>query len=75
MNTQNNLEPLNTPFMSVSEAAEYIGVSQSLLNKLRVEGGGPAYSKIARRIVYSANDIVGWLNEHKHNSTSSYLLK
>ena len=41
----------------VVEAAAFLGVSKSWLDKKRVDGGGPAYLKIGRRVVYDLNDL------------------
>ena len=36
--------------LSVREAAQYLGLSASTLNKLRVFGGGPTFLKLGRRV-------------------------
>jgi excisionase family DNA binding protein len=60
-----------TPSLSVSGAAEYIGVSVSYLNKLRSAGGGPIYTKIgSRRVVYRLTDLDEWLSAGRRRSTS-----
>jgi predicted DNA-binding transcriptional regulator AlpA len=43
--------------LSVAEAAAFLGVSKSWLDKQRVHGGGPAYLKIGRRVVYDLSDL------------------
>jgi hypothetical protein len=35
-------------FLTVREAAAHLKLSKSLLDKLRLTGGGPAYLKLAR---------------------------
>ena len=59
------------PNLSVSGAAEYVGVSVSYLNKLRSTGGGPIFLKIgARRVAYRMADLDVWLAASRRTSTS-----
>jgi predicted DNA-binding transcriptional regulator AlpA len=52
-------------------AAEYVGLSQSTLAKLRMRGDGPVYSKAGPRvIVYDKADLDAWLVARKRRSTS-----
>lgn len=51
--------------MRVRQAAEYIGVSKSLLDKLRCYGGGPTYAKLGRSVVYSDADLDAWVAERR----------
>ncbi len=45
----------------VREAAEYVGLSKSTLDKLRCFGGGPRYLKLGRAVVYAKSDLDAWL--------------
>jgi hypothetical protein len=56
--------------LRTSAAASYCGVSASLLNRLRVYGGGPVYSKISSIVSYDADDLDAWLAAHRRTSTS-----
>jgi predicted DNA-binding transcriptional regulator AlpA len=56
--------------LSVSDAAQLAGVSESHLNKLRSTGGGPAFFKIGARVVYDVFDLDQWLDQHRRRSTS-----
>lgn len=44
----------------VREAAEYLGVSKSFLDKARIYGGGPRFMRFGRAIVYSTGDLADW---------------
>ena len=57
--------------LSVTEAASYLGVSASWLNKLRVLGGGPIFIKVGRRVLYDRDDLTSWLDDHRRQSTSA----
>lgn len=44
-------------YLSVEEASDFIGVSKVLLDEWRSRGGGPAYHKMGRRVLYSVTDL------------------
>lgn len=56
--------------LTTPQAAAFVGLGISSLEKLRVTGGGPAFLKIGRRVVYDAVDLEHWLVKHKRSSTS-----
>lgn len=56
--------------LTVNAAAQYVGLSASTLNKLRVFGGGPIFLKLGRRIAYDVTDLDAWLATKKRLSTS-----
>ena len=56
--------------LTTPQAAAFVGLGVSSLEKLRVTGGGPAFLKIGRRVVYDARDLEQWLAKHKRSSTS-----
>jgi predicted DNA-binding transcriptional regulator AlpA len=56
--------------LNAQEAAAYCGSSASTFAKLRLYGGGPAYVKLGRRVVYDPNDLDGWLTSNRRASTS-----
>lgn len=47
--------------LRVPQAAEYLGISKSLLDKFRCYGGGPTFAKIGRTVIYTAADLDSWL--------------
>lgn len=49
----------------VREAADYVGLSKSTLDKLRCYGTGPRYFKLGRAVVYSTSDLDDWVAEHR----------
>lgn len=53
----------------VKEAAEYVGLSKSSLDKLRCFGGGPRYFKLGRAVVYATADLDIWMAERARLST------
>ncbi|GAA4718547.1 helix-turn-helix domain-containing protein [Sphingomonas lutea] len=63
--------PLPPPLLTPQQAAEYLGVSKSFLDKCRVRGDGPRFRKMRRRVGYSYCDLRDWLDSNAHFSTSS----
>ena len=57
-------------YMNVSEAAAYLRSSKSTLDKLRVTGGGPWYTKIGKRVIYDTADLDAYAESNKRCSTS-----
>lgn len=70
MNAKNSEQYLRTP-----AAAEYLSISKSTLDKLRLTGGGPAYSSLGRVIVYRLGDLDDWVTSHKRLSTSNMTIR
>lgn len=52
------------------EAGAFLGLSPRTLEKLRVTGGGPAYRKLGRRVVYAPDDLRRWADQATRTSTS-----
>ena len=51
-------------------AARYVGLSESTLAKLRLNGNGPVYCKLGRRVVYRPADLDQWLESRTARDTS-----
>jgi excisionase family DNA binding protein len=45
----------------VKEAAQYLGLSKSFLDKARIYGGGPAFMKFGTAVVYSTDALDAWM--------------
>ena len=53
------------------DAAKYLGVSESFLEKLAVRGGGPPYIRASARLVlYEKSDLDTWLNARRVSSAA-----
>ncbi len=60
-------------FLTPKEAAAYLRVSKSYLDKLRCKGGGPVYLRFgAHKILYRKADLDLWAIERRFGSTSEY---
>lgn len=56
--------------VSAKVAARYVGLSESTLAKLRLNGNGPTYCKLGRRVVYRPTDLDQWLQSRTARDTS-----
>jgi hypothetical protein len=57
-------------FLSNDQAASFLNLSPRTLEKLRVVGGGPTFSKLGRRVVYAREDLQSWATAKRRASTS-----
>jgi predicted DNA-binding transcriptional regulator AlpA len=56
--------------VTTAEAARVLGLSESTLAKLRLNGNGPIYCKLGRRVVYRTADLEQWLQSRTARDTS-----
>lgn len=64
--TEHQKRRLRTP-----EAAAYLGLSKSTLEKRRLTGDGPRYTKLGPKVVsYLLEDLDAWADARMRNSTS-----
>jgi hypothetical protein len=56
--------------LNVAEAARFVGLSVSTLNKARVAGSGPRFTKPCRRVLYAREALLEWMSAHQRTSTS-----
>jgi excisionase family DNA binding protein len=59
-------------FLRTPDAAEYLSVSKSFLEKCRVYGGGPRFVKLGSAVVYRKSDLDAWADERTRTSTSQH---
>jgi hypothetical protein len=65
-----NLESVTHCWLSPKQAEAYTGISSRSLERLRLTGGGPVYSKVGRLIRYNSVDLEDWMRRDRRNSTS-----
>jgi predicted DNA-binding transcriptional regulator AlpA len=56
--------------LTVEDAARYVGLSVSFMNRARLHGDGPVFLKLGRRVVYDRSDLDAWLASRRRTSTS-----
>lgn len=57
-------------WVNTEEAARHIGLAVSTLEKARLYGGSPPYSKAGRSVRYRLSDLDAWMNDRVVESTS-----
>jgi excisionase family DNA binding protein len=58
--------------LRTSEAAEYLGLSPSTLEKRRQTGLGPPFIRLGGRAVgYARDDLDAWIDKHRFHMDSS----
>jgi hypothetical protein len=50
--------------------AEFLGLSERTMERLRLEGRGPAFHKFGRRVMYQWRDVLAWADGRRRTSTS-----
>ncbi len=58
-----------TQYFDARSAAEYLGLSPKTLEKLRWQGGGPAYYRLGG-VRYLQDDLDEWRESRRRTSTS-----
>ena len=54
------------------EAAEYVGLAASTLEKMRVTGGGPPFLRLGGRAIgYDVHDLDAWLDKQRSETTEA----
>ena len=56
-------------YRRVKDAAAYVGLSKSSMDKFRHFGTGPTYSKVGRAVIYATADLDAWLAAQRRNGT------
>ena len=72
MTTDTNTTSLPSSMLTTKEAAIYLKLSASSLNKMRMHpGAGPIYAKMGpRRVAYRLADLDAWIAGNLRRSTS-----
>ena len=59
----------NSPFFTIQEVSEFLGISTSTINRLIKQGDFPQKVKISpRRIVFMRDEIDEWIKSKKINN-------
>ncbi len=52
------------------QTAKLLKLSPRTLQTWRVRGGGPAFLKIGKRVMYDRDDLLAWMRSTRRTSTS-----
>lgn len=56
-------------FLTTSEAAALLRLAPRTLERFRLEGSGPRFRKLGRRVVYAEGDLAAWADARARQST------
>jgi hypothetical protein len=62
--------PIPPAALRPEQAAQYLALSAQRLARLRLDGGGPVFTKAGRSILYLRADLDNWLRANRRISTS-----
>jgi hypothetical protein len=65
-----NFSDLPPRYLRTPEASRFVGLSIRTLEKHRIYGTGPRYSKLGGRVVYNVEDLQIWVESAVKASTS-----
>ena len=58
--------------LSPEQVSQRYGPSPSTLAKMRLNGSGPIFVKLGRRVAYRLDDLEEWVEQNRFRSTSEY---
>lgn len=62
-------------FLDTHSAASFLRLSVPTLKLLRRRGEGPAFCRVGRRVIYSTDDLVAFMESRKVRVTQNHLLE
>lgn len=54
---------MSSRLMTSREVAEYLRISESLINSYRADGIGPVYIKMGKLVRYRLEDVEEWMSK------------
>lgn len=69
MSIEHSPERLDS-FAPQKPVAEFLGLSERTIERLRLEGRGPVFCKFGRRVMYRWRDVLEWTDAQRRTSTS-----
>jgi hypothetical protein len=58
--------------ISSRQAADYVGLSEDKMRKLRMAAGGPLFMKIDSRVIYDTADLDTWMESKLRASNNEH---
>lgn len=60
----------SSPFLTTQEAAKYLRLRPSTLERWRCVGGGPPFRKFGGRVVYAQEELEAFAQDARRTSTT-----
>jgi predicted DNA-binding transcriptional regulator AlpA len=67
------MPPPDRKYLTTKEAADRVRLSESALEKKRVDGSGPVFVKLGKAVRYEVSALDEWIAAGRHKSTGSPL--
>jgi predicted DNA-binding transcriptional regulator AlpA len=67
------MPPADRKFLTTKEAADRVRLSESALEKKRVDGTGPVFVKLGKSVRYEVAALDDWIAAGRHKSTAEPL--
>ena len=64
------VRPADSPYRNTLEAAAYLMLQPSTLERYRIDGTGPKYSKLGDKVVYDVRRLDEWVRKHERVCTT-----
>ncbi len=64
------MSDVNTPLIPTAEAAKYLRIGSSLLNRMRRENTGPDYIKLGRKVFYRQVELDRFIESNAVNNSN-----
>ncbi len=64
------MSDVEQPYVNTRQAAAFLGLSSSTMNRYRVSGDGPAFHRFGKRVLYHMDDLDVWAGVRRLRSTS-----
>jgi len=68
--SKENVASQESPYLRAEAASAFCGLPIASLTTMRCRGGGPAFLKVGRRVVYRRADLIAWMEAQPRKSTS-----
>lgn len=63
-------QPLESPYLTLHEAAAFLRLAPRTLDNMRQRGTGPLYNKHGGRVRYHRDDLVAWADQSRRRTTT-----
>lgn len=71
MNTETIQQTVTMPrLLNQRDLAAYLGKSTAWCERARWSGDGPKFIKLGRNVRYKTDDVLAWIDDNSHSSTS-----
>lgn len=63
-------QSLESPYLTLREAATFLRLAPRTLDNMRQRGTGPLYNKHGGRVRYHRDDLIAWADQSRRRTTT-----